>query len=195
LEPTGYRRGKEVPFTKVGAVSSFLHFVLGGSRSGKSRHAEALAVASGMSVCFVATYATEMIDEEMRGRIAQHRSRRPSHWSTRENRFDLQNQVLESENTLLLVDSVTLWLSYHLMQRRTPETILADLEKSLQIARELGRAVILVSDEVGMGLVPLTQEGRIFCDLCGSANQLMTRYATKVEIIVAGLPWILKGGP
>ena len=94
-----------------------------------------------------------------------------------------------------LVDSVTLWLSYHLMQRRTPETILADLEKSLQIARELGRAVILVSDEVGMGLVPLTQEGRIFCDLCGSANQLMTRYATKVEIIVAGLPWILKGGP
>ena len=179
----------------MGALNSFLHFVLGGSRSGKSRHAEALAVASGMPVCFVATYATEIVDEEMRARIAQHRSRRPSHWSTRENRFDLQNQVLESENALLLVDSVTLWLSYHLMQGRTPEPILADLEESLQTARKLGRAVILVSDEVGMGLVPTTQEGRIFCDLCGSANQMITQYATKVEFVVAGLPWILKGGP
>jgi adenosylcobinamide kinase / adenosylcobinamide-phosphate guanylyltransferase len=179
----------------VGAVNSFLHFVLGGSRSGKSRHAEALAVASGMPVCFVATYATEMVDEEMQARIVQHRSRRPSHWSTRENRFDLQNQVLESENTLLLVDSVTLWLSYHLMQRRAPEPILADLEESVQMARKLGRAVILVSDEVGLGLVPATQEGRIFCDLCGLANQLIARYATKVEFVVAGLPWTLKGGP
>jgi adenosyl cobinamide kinase/adenosyl cobinamide phosphate guanylyltransferase len=175
-------------------VNSFLHFVLGGSRSGKSRHAEALATSSGMPVCFVATYATDLMDEEMRARIAQHRSRRPSHWRTLENRFDLRNQVVESENTLLLVDSVTLWLSYHLMQRCTPEPILADLEEALQIARELGRAVILVSDEVGMGLVPSIQEGRVFRDLCGSANQLITRHATKVEFIVAGLPWILKGG-
>jgi len=175
-------------------VNSFIHFVLGGSRSGKSRHAEALAIASGMPVCFVATYSTEMMDEEMRARIAQHRSRRPSHWRTLENRFDLRNQVVESENNLLLVDSVTLWLSYHLMHRRTPEPILADLEEALQIARELGRAVILVSDEVGMGLVPAMHEGRIFRDLCGSANQLITRRATKVEFVVAGLPWILKGG-
>jgi len=173
---------------------SLLHFVLGGSRSGKRRHAEALAAASGMAVCFVATYATDTVDEEMQARIVQHRNRRPSHWRTLENRFDLRNQVLESENTLLLVDSVTLWLSFHLMQRRPPELILADLEESLQIVRDLGRAVILVSDEVGMGLVPATQEGRIFRDLCGSANQLITRHATKVEFIVAGLPWILKGG-
>jgi adenosylcobinamide kinase / adenosylcobinamide-phosphate guanylyltransferase len=54
--------------------------------------------------------------------------------------------------------------------------------------------VILVSDEVGMGLVPATPEGRIFRDLCGSANELISRHATKVEFIVAGLPWILKGG-
>jgi adenosylcobinamide kinase/adenosylcobinamide-phosphate guanylyltransferase len=175
-------------------VNSFLHLVLGGSRSGKSRHAEALAAASGMPVCFVATCATGTLDEEMGARIAQHRSRRPSHWRTLENRFDLRNQVLESENTLLLVDSVSLWLSYHLMQRRKSELILGDLEEALQIARELGRAVILVSDEVGMGLVPSTREGRIFRDLSGSANQLITRHATKVEFIVAGLPWILKGG-
>jgi adenosylcobinamide kinase / adenosylcobinamide-phosphate guanylyltransferase len=176
------------------AVNTFLHFVLGGSRSGKSRHAEALATASGMPVCFVATYATTMMDEEMRTRIEQHQHRRPNHWRTMENRFDLQNQIFESGNTLLLVDSITLWLSYHLMQGRAPEPILADLEAALQTARELGRAVIFVSDEVGMGLVAVTQEGRVFCDLCGAANQLITGYATKVEFIVAGLPWLLKGG-
>jgi adenosylcobinamide kinase / adenosylcobinamide-phosphate guanylyltransferase len=175
-------------------MSPFLHFIIGGNRSGKSRHAEALAIASGMPVCFVATYATEMMDEEMRARIAQHRSRRPTHWSTIEDRFDLRNQVVESEGTLLLVDSVTLWLSYHLTKQRPSETILADLEEALRIARELGRALMLVSDEVGMGLVPETHDGRIFRDLCGLANQLISRYATKVELVVAGLPWVLKGG-
>jgi adenosyl cobinamide kinase/adenosyl cobinamide phosphate guanylyltransferase len=175
-------------------VNSFLHFVIGGSRSGKSRHAEGLATASGLPVCFVATYATEQADEEMQARIEQHRNRRPSHWSTLENRFDLRNQVVESENTLLLVDSVTLWLSYHLNQRRTPEAILADLEETLQIARELGRALVLVSDEIGLAPVPATREGRVFRDLCGSANQLIARHATKVELVLAGLPLVLKGG-
>lgn len=130
----------------------------------------------------------------MRARIEQHQSRRPEHWSSIENRFDLQNLFLECGNTLLLVDSVTLWLSYHLMQRRAPAPILADLEAALQTVHELRRAVIFVSDEVGMGMVALTQQGRVFCDLCGTANQLIARYATKVEFIVAGLPWVLKGG-
>jgi adenosylcobinamide kinase / adenosylcobinamide-phosphate guanylyltransferase len=175
-------------------MNSFLHFIIGGSRSGKSRHAEALATASGMPVCFVATYATDMMDEEMRVRIAMHRSRRPSHWSTLENRFDLSNQIVENEGTLLLVDSITLWLSYHLTKRLPSESILADLEEALRIARELGRALVLVSDEVGMGVVPVAHDGRIFRDLCGLANQLIARYATKVELMVAGLPWVLKGG-
>ena len=175
-------------------MSSFLHFVIGGCRSGKSRHAESLATASGMPVCFVATYATEMMDDEMRARIAEHRSRRPSHWSTLEDRFDLTNQVVESENALLLVDSITLWLSHHLMKRRPSANILMDLEEALRTARQLGRALVLVSDEVGMGLAPESHDGIIFRDLCGSANQLISRYATKVELIVAGLPWVLKGG-
>ncbi len=176
-------------------MNSLLHFVLGGSRSGKSRHAEALAEASGMPVCFLATYqTTEMIDEEMRARVEQHRQRRPKHWITLENRFDLQKQILESGNTLLLVDSISLWLSYHLMERRAPELILANLEAALQTARQLARAVILVGDEVGQGVVAVTPEGRVFVDLCGAANQLIARYATKVEFVVAGLPWLLKGG-
>jgi adenosylcobinamide kinase/adenosylcobinamide-phosphate guanylyltransferase len=129
----------------------------------------------------------------MRQRIALHRDRRPRHWHTVENRFDLRNQIVESEGSLLLVDSVTLWLSYLLMQQRAKESILSELQEALDVAVELRRSVILVSDEVGGGVVPSTAEGRVFRDLSGSANQMMARCATKVELVVAGLPLVLKG--
>jgi adenosylcobinamide kinase / adenosylcobinamide-phosphate guanylyltransferase len=169
-----------------------LRFILGASRSGKSRYAENLAAASGLPVRYFATYAMDAADEEMRQRIALHRNRRPHHWHTIENRFDLRNQVVDSEGSLLLVDSVTLWLSYHLMHRRATQSILAELQEALDVALEQHRTVILVSDEVGGGLVPSTLDGRVFRDLSGSANQLMARCATKVELVVAGLPLVLK---
>ena len=174
-------------------MNSFLQFILGASRSGKSLYAETLAVASGLPVRYLATCATEVADEEMRQRIALHRDRRPRHWHTVENRFDLRNQIVESEGALLLVDSVTLWLSYLLMQQRAKESILAELQEALDVALELRRSVILVSDEVGGGVVPSTAEGRAFRDLSGSANQMLARCATKVELVVAGLPLVLKG--
>jgi adenosylcobinamide kinase/adenosylcobinamide-phosphate guanylyltransferase len=174
-------------------MNSFLQFILGASRSGKSLYAETLAVASGLPVRYLATCATEVADEEMRQRIALHRDRRPRHWHTVENRFDLRNQIVESEGVLLLVDSVTLWLSYLLMQQRAKESILAELQEALDVALELRRSVILVSDEVGGGVVPSTAEGRAFRDLSGSANQMLARCATKVELVVAGLPLVLKG--
>jgi adenosylcobinamide kinase/adenosylcobinamide-phosphate guanylyltransferase len=174
-------------------MTSFLRFILGASRSGKSRYAETLAAACGLPVRFVATYAVDAADEEMRQRIALHRNRRPHHWHTVENRFDLRNQIAESEGSLLLVDSVTLWLSYRLMQKRAAESILTELQEALDAAVDLRRAVILVSDEIGAGLVPSTFDGRVFRDLSGSANQLMARCATKVELVVAGLPLVLKG--
>ena len=174
-------------------MNSFLQFILGASRSGKSLYAETLAAASGLPVRYVATCATEVADEEMRQRIALHRDRRPQHWHTVENRFDLRNQIVESEGSLLLVDSITLWLSYLLMQQRAKESILAELQEALDVALELRRSVILVSDEVGGGVVPSTAEGRVFRDLSGYANQMMARCATKVEMVVAGLPLVLKG--
>jgi adenosylcobinamide kinase/adenosylcobinamide-phosphate guanylyltransferase len=174
-------------------TAPLLQFILGASRSGKSRYAESLAAASGLPVRYVATYSSDEADEEMQHRIALHRKRRPHHWHTIENRFDLRNQVLESEGALLLVDCVTLWLSYHFTHRRAVESILAELQEALEVALELRRNLILVSDEVGGGLVPLTPEGRAFRDLAGSANQLMAQYATKVELVVAGLPLVLKG--
>ena len=172
----------------------FIHLVLGGSRSGKSRHAETMATASGLPVRYLATYCTNVLDEEMRARIESHRRRRPSHWKTIENRYDLLNQILENDGSLLLVDCLTLWLSFQQMQSRPAESILMELEQALATARERESALILVSNEVGTGVVPATSEGRSFGDLCGSANQLAARYATKVEYIIAGLPVVLKGG-
>ena len=175
-------------------MKSFLHFVIGGSRSGKSRHAETVAAASGLPVSYSATYWTGEADEEMQARIELHRQRRPSHWRTIENRYDLRNQILENDGRLLLVDCLTLWLSFQQMQTRSAESILAELEEAVQTARQREQALILVSSEVGSGLVPLTPAGRSFRDLSGSANMLVARYATTVEYLVAGLPLVLKGG-
>jgi adenosylcobinamide kinase/adenosylcobinamide-phosphate guanylyltransferase len=173
-------------------LKSFLQFILGASRSGKSLYAETLAAAYGLPVRYVATCSSEAADEEMQERIVLHRKRRPRHWQTIENRFDLRNQFVESEGSLVLVDSVTLWLSYLLVRQRATESILAELRKALEVALELRRPVILVGDEVGGGLVPTTAEGRMFRDLSGAANQLIARCATKVELVVAGLPLVLK---
>ncbi|MDQ3622924.1 MAG: bifunctional adenosylcobinamide kinase/adenosylcobinamide-phosphate guanylyltransferase [Verrucomicrobiota bacterium] len=175
------------------APQASLHLVIGGSRSGKSRHAEALASSSGLPVCYVATYATHADDAEMRKRIEQHRERRPAHWKTVENRFDLQELMREHEGELLLVDCLTLWLSFLQVQQRSEEQILAELEAALRMAGEKSGALILVSNELGMGLVPVTPAGRDFRDLCGRANQLAAAHATRVDFMVAGLPLTLKG--
>ena len=175
-------------------MNGFIHFVLGGSRSGKSRRAESLANASGQSVAYIATYASGHTDEEMRRRVQRHQEQRPSDWKTIENRFDLDNIVRETKNVLFLLDCLTLWLSFHLTTGRSSEQILKELEQTLLLIRELERSFIIVSNEVGAGIVPLMPESRVFRDLCGSANQLVAYHATTVELIVAGLPLVLKGG-
>ena len=175
-------------------MNGFIHFVLGGSRSGKSRRAESLANASGQSVVYIATYAADPTDEEMSQRVQRHRQHRPSEWKTIENRFDLDNVVRETKDVLFLLDCLTLWLSFHLTKGRSSEQILKELEQTLLLIRELDRSVIIVSNEVGAGIVPLMPESRAFRDLCGSANQLVAAHATTVELLVAGLPLVLKGG-
>ena len=175
-------------------MNGFIHFVLGGSRSGKSRRAESLAGASGQPVAYIATYAADPTDEEMRLRVEHHQRRRPSHWKTIEDRFDLENIVTEIKDVLFLLDCLTLWLSFQLTTGSSSEQILAQLERALLLIRKLERSFIIVSNEVGAGIVPSTPDSRAFRDLCGSANQLVATYATTVELIVAGLPLILKGG-
>jgi adenosylcobinamide kinase / adenosylcobinamide-phosphate guanylyltransferase len=175
-------------------VNGFIHFVVGGARSGKSRRAASLANASGRSVAYIATYAADPTDEEMRLRVQRHQQQRPADWRTIENRFDLGNLVRENKDVLFLLDCLTLWLSFNLTKGRSSEQILKELKETLLLIRELERFFIIVSNEVGSGIVPLTAESRAFRDLCGLANQLVAAHATTVELMVAGLPLVLKGG-
>ena len=172
-------------------MNSLIHLILGGNRSGKSQYAEQVASRSGREVIYVATYLLDKIDPEMQKRIEEHRQRRPSTWKTIENRFDLAEILCENNDKTILIDSLTLWLSYWQMQGKKEKEILSDLEKALKLDHKKA-SLIIVSDEVGMGLVPENTEARIFRDLCGQANQLVTSYATRVELVVAGLPLVLK---
>ena len=172
-------------------MNSPIHLILGGNRSGKSLYAEQVASRSRREVIYVATYSTEKMDPEMQKRIEAHRARRPRDWKTIENRFDFAEILCENNDKTILIDSLTLWLSYWQMQGKKEKEILSDLEKVLKLDHKKA-SLIIVSDEVGMGLVPENAEARIFRDLCGKANQLIAQHAATIEFVIAGLPLALK---
>jgi adenosylcobinamide kinase/adenosylcobinamide-phosphate guanylyltransferase len=158
--------------------------VLGGARSGKSRFAESL-LADHPAVDYVATAAARPDDAEWTHRIAEHRARRPAHWTTLET-ADLAG-VLRRNGPAVLVDSVTLWVG------RTREDALDEQADELCAAwAETSRAAVLVSDEVGSGVVPATDSGRRFRDELGLLNQRLAATADEVHLVVAGLPLRLR---
>ena len=175
-----------------------LTLVLGGARSGKSRYAQSLASAAAGPVLFVATAApvSPGEDPEMAARIARHRAERPSHWKTLEAPLDVVAAVRSAES-VVLVDCITIWISNLLYEHRTlgstsRETkILGEVEALAAILRE--REAIAVSNEVGEGIVPETPLAREFLDLQGQANQTLAREASRVVLLVAGVPLTLKG--
>jgi adenosylcobinamide kinase/adenosylcobinamide-phosphate guanylyltransferase len=161
--------------------------VLGGARSGKSAFAEQLASASHTPVLYVATAAAS--DPEMAERIALHRARRPSTWHTLELQTDLC-EAIPSDVRTVLVEDLTLLLSNH-MER---ETLTAESDTLAEI-RELLRLdanLILVSNEVGMGLVPMDPLGRAFRDALGRVNQAAAAGCSEVYFLTAGLPLKIK---
>jgi adenosylcobinamide kinase / adenosylcobinamide-phosphate guanylyltransferase len=168
--------------------------VLGGARSGKSRYAEgliaALAPAFNPPWTYVAT--AEPGDEEMRTRIAAHRARRGSSWQTVEARqgHELTKAVVLAKSTPVLVDCLTLWLSNLMLAAVNIEAEIARLEHALDDATA---PVVLVSNEVGSGIVPEHPLGRQFRDLQGILNQRMAARADRVVLMVAGLPLAVKG--
>jgi len=169
-----------------------ISLILGGARSGKSGRAEALANESGLPVIYVATAPYLEGDEAWAARIEQHREKRPAHWQTLEDELELTRLIEQQARagTMLLVDCLTLWL-FNLMQAdRDADAEAALLCKALQHA---GGDVVLVSSEVGMGLVPESGQGREFRDAQGRLNQAVAAVANRVEFITAGLPLILKG--
>ena len=173
-----------------------VHLVLGGARSGKSAYAEQLVSASQLTVTYIAT--AQVYDDEFAKRIAHHQARRPKNWQLIASPFNLAAtlETQAKENTVVIVDCLTLWLA---------QCICPDCERSENVSWEQERAeflnilptlkssIILVSNEVGMGIVPLGEINRQFQDEQGRLNQSVARLADKVSFIAAGLPLKLKG--
>jgi adenosylcobinamide kinase/adenosylcobinamide-phosphate guanylyltransferase len=173
--------------------------ILGGARSGKSSHAQKLAADSGKSVLYVAT--AEARDQEMATRIAAHRAERPANWRTLEAPVDVGEAIRASigASEIVLVDCITLLASNIIAP--LPETVsYENAEKALLDEIEALRAAyaastahwILVSNEVGLGLVPPYPLGRRYRDALGRANQRLAEMADDVFFMIAGLPMALK---
>lgn len=168
-----------------------LTLVLGGARSGKSRYAEGLITACAPPWVYVAT--AQACDDEMAQRIAAHRARRGAGWQTIEVPHDLPGAVdAASPQAPLLVDCLTLWLSNRMLAEADLDAETGLLEDAL--ARRAGTAV-LVSNEVGYGIVPDNALARRFRDAQGRLNQRLAARADRVVLVVAGLPLVVKGPP
>jgi adenosylcobinamide kinase/adenosylcobinamide-phosphate guanylyltransferase len=166
-----------------------LTLVLGGARSGKSRYAESLIAATPPPWVYVAT--AQALDAEMAERIAHHRKRRGDGWHTIEEPHDLQDAIdAAPAGTAVLVDCLTLWLTNRMLAEADMEIETHHLEAAL--ARRNGLTV-LVSNEVGSGIVPDNALARRFADLQGRLNQRLAARADRVVLVVAGLPLIVKG--
>jgi len=175
--------------------------VLGGARSGKSSLAEKLARQMSDHVFYVATAAAH--DEEMAERIRQHRARRPATWKTLEETHRLPELLMElPANSVVLIDCLTLWVSNLLLDQTMPRDgagesekelyIVAEAGRLLEAARKRGHRVVMVSNEVGNGLVPDKELGRKYRDIIGRVNQLVAGEAQKVYLVIAGIPLDLK---
>ena len=164
--------------------------VLGGARSGKSRYAEGLVTARPRPWVYVAT--AEAWDDEMGARIARHRADRGPGWITVEESLDLPGVLRRhaAPGVAVLVDCLTLWLSNLLGASRDVDAATAELLSALDDA---AGAVVLVSNEVGLGIVPDNALARAFRDHAGRMHQRVAARAERVGFVVAGLPMMVKG--
>lgn len=165
--------------------------ILGGMRSGKSRLAEQRAQQCGLDVVYIAT--AEVRDDEMRRRVEEHQARRPGHWRSVEAGRDLA-AVLRRETTprrCLLVDCLTLWLTQLLCDE--DETALRrEVDALLDALPHLPGRIILVSNETNMGVLPMGELSRRYCDEAGRLHQRLGALCERVTLTVAGLPLVVK---
>ncbi|WP_434703497.1 bifunctional adenosylcobinamide kinase/adenosylcobinamide-phosphate guanylyltransferase [Pseudomonas sp. Z1-12] len=169
-----------------------LQLILGGARSGKSRLAEKLATDSQLPVTYIAT--SQPLDGEMNERIAQHRARRPAEWALVEEPLALARVLQENATSdqCLLVDCLTLWLT-NLLMLDAPDRLVAEREALLDCISALPGEVIFVSNETGLGVVPLGELTRRYVDEAGWLHQALAERCQRVVLTVAGLPLTLKG--
>ncbi len=188
-----------------------LTLILGGARSGKSTFAEQKAKElGGDSVLYVATSETK--DEEMQQRVEKHRSERPSAWGTLEASRNVA-QALRQERSaanIILLDCMTFLVANHLMDAAAPEDdpfddpsadpfdaqieadVVAEVEALVAFVGESDVEMLVVSNEVGLGVVPPYELGRAYRDILGRANQILARHADEVLLLVAGIPMRVK---
>jgi adenosylcobinamide kinase / adenosylcobinamide-phosphate guanylyltransferase len=184
---------------------SKLTLITGGARSGKSSFAELLASHLNLTVVYIAT--AQVYDDEMALRVKKHREQRPSHWHLVEEPLDISSilKQYENEKVVLLLDCVTLWLTNLLLSESSEESkndpfvsdtreqrILDQVRLVAQQATEISPQVILVTNEVGQGIVPDNPLSRSYRDLAGKANQILARFADQVYFVVAGYPFEVK---
>lgn len=169
-----------------------LQLILGGARSGKSRLAEQTAISMQLAVTYVAT--AQALDSEMQSRIAHHQNQRPAHWSLVEEPLFLAKtlQKIDQPNQIILVDCLTLWLT-NLLLLDDQNVQEFECEQLIDVLPKLQSEVILVSNETGLGVVPLGEISRRFVDEAGRLHQALGQIADKVMFCVAGFPMILKG--
>lgn len=188
-----------------------LTLILGGARSGKSTFAEGRArELGGDSVLYVATSETK--DEEMQQRVEKHRSGRPSAWGTVEAPRNVA-QALRQERSaarVILVDCMTFLVANHLMDAAAPEEdpfdapradpfdtqieagVIAEVEALVAYVQESDIEMLVVSNEVGLGVVPPYELGRAYRDILGRANQILARHAAEVLFLISGIPMKVK---
>ena len=170
-------------------MSPDLTFVLGGAASGKSVFAEQLVVSSGKSRVYLAT--SQVFDEEMRHKVDQHIAQRGPNWLTIEAPLDLPAVLAKlTADQICLIDCATMWLTNHLLAETDLETAQLRL---LQGLRECPAQIVVVSNEVGHGIVPENALARRFREAQGRLNIALAAQADLVVQITAGLPMVLKG--
>jgi adenosylcobinamide kinase/adenosylcobinamide-phosphate guanylyltransferase len=168
------------------------HLVLGGARSGKSRHAVAQAAQSGGRVAFLAT--ARALDRDMAARIARHRAERPVGWTTLEEPQELVAACRRATTThdVIVVDCATVWVA-NLMERGDDDAaVLAAAADLAKLQRKRVVSLVIVSNEVGEGVHPATEVGRRYRDLLGFVNQRLAAAADRVTLMVAGIPLAVK---
>lgn len=170
--------------------------LLGGARSGKSTYAQELAEKSGDKVLFVGT--AEALDDEMRTRIEAHKKVRPQRWKTLEATCNLGVELKKQTGdfNVVIIDCITLLVSNLLGSRsdstETDRRVQEEIAQLVECIQTMDKTVIIVSNEVGTGLVPPNKLGRLYRDLLGKANQILAQNADEVYLMVAGIPLKVK---
>ena len=166
--------------------------ILGGARSGKSALAERFAIDSGREVVYIAT--AQAGDAEMAARIAHHRARRPQQWLCVEEPLHLADVLRDHarDDRCILVDCLTLWLS-NLLGDADVQGFERERDRLLNVLPDLPGDVLLVSNEVGLGIVPMGELTRRFVDEAGRLHQAVAALSERVLFVAAGLPLALKG--